>query len=345
VVKGLQAGWGACSRTVALEGTPLAISYWRDTIAVGLNSCDIIILNVVTGSQMATLSGHTNWVRSLTFLLGGTSIISGGNDHTLKLWDVQTGGVVRTFHGHTDYVPSASISPDQTTIASGSCDKTICLWDIQTGECNHVIQQQWTVDCVCFSPMDPQHLVSVSQGVVKQWDISSHQIGSTYEGSHVAFSLDGTHFISSGRNVATVQNSSSGVVVATCYGPNGDLCCCCFSPNGKVIAAAVGDTAYIWDITTSGPYPIETFTGHTDTITSLTFSSSSSLISASRDQSVKFWQVGTFSMDPVACNPKSTLAPIRSITLQTKDGIAISSDSDGVVKTWDLSAGHCKASY
>ena len=323
----------------------MAISYWRDTIAVGLNSCDIIILNVVTGSQVAILSGHTNWVRSLTFLLGGTSIISGGNDHTLKLWDAQTGGIVRTFHGHTNYVLSVSISPDQTTIASGSCDKTICLWDIHTGECNHVIQQQWSVDCVCFSPIDPQHLVSVSQGVVKQWDISGHQIGSTYQGSHVAFSLDGTHFISSERNVATVQNSSSGAVVATCSGPNGDLCCCCFSPNGKVIAAAVGDTAYIWNITTSGPYPIETFTGHADTITSLTFSSSSSLISASRDQSVKFWQIGTFSMDPVACNPKSTLAPIRSITLQTKDGIAISSDSDGVVKIWDLPTGHCKASY
>jgi WD40 repeat protein len=34
-----------------------------------------------------------------------------------------------------------------------------------------------------------------------------------------------------------------------------------------------------------------------------------------------------------------------SITLQAKDGITITSDSDGVVKIWDISTGLCKASF
>jgi len=38
-------------------------------------------------------------------------------------------------------------------------------------------------------------------------------------------------------------------------------------------------------------------------------------------------------------------APIKSITLQAKDGIAISSHSDGVVRTWDISTGRCKSSF
>jgi WD40 repeat protein len=348
VVRGLPAEWGACSRTVPLPSDPLALACWNNVIAVGLTSGDIIILNGITGSQVAVLSGHTDWVRSLTFSLEGASIVSGGDDKTLKLWDVQTGGVIRTFCGHTGQVWSISISPSHTTIASGSEDKTIRLWDIQTGECHCVIELQEPVDCVTFSPMDPQHLVSESGDDIQQWDIDSCQVKSTYEGSSPAFSLDGTHFISSRGNVTTVQNSGSGVTVATCSVPNGGLHRCCFSPDSKLVAAAAHTTAYVWDITSSDPHPIETFIGHTDNITSLAFSSSSSLVSGSVDHSVKFWQIDASSTDPVASEPKPTLpalAPIMSIALQVEDGIAISSDSDGVVRIWDLSTGYCKASF
>jgi WD40 repeat protein len=347
VVRGLPVEWGACSRTVPLPNYPQALACWNNIIAVGLLSSDIILLNGITGSQVAVLSGHTDSVRSLTFLLKGTSIVSGSDDKTLKLWDVQTGGVVRTFCGHTGWVQSVSISPSHTTIASGSQDKTIRLWDIQTGECHCVLELQEPVYCVTFSPMDPQHLLSWSGDDIQQWDIDSCQVKSTYEGSDPAFSLDGTHFISWKGNAATVQNTGSGVTVATYSVPNGSLGYYCFSPNGKLVAAAAGPTAYVWDITSSDPHPIETFIGHTYGIVSLTFSSSS-LISGSYDKSVKFWQIGASSTDPVASGPQSTppaLAPIRSITLQAKDGIAISSDSDGVVRTWDLSTGHCKASF
>jgi WD40 repeat protein len=348
VVKGPQAGWGTCSRTVVLKWGLCALAYWKNIIAVGLQSGAIIILNAITSSQVAVLSGHTNWVRSLAFSSDGASLVSGSDDTTLKLWDVQTGGVVRTFHGHTHWVYSISISSDYTTIASASRDKTICLWDIQTRKCHHVIKLQEAVHCVSFSPTNPQHLISASGDVVQQWDTSGHQIGPTCEGVYAVFSLDGTHFVLCEENVVVVRNSGSGVTVAVCSVPNGSLCCCCFSPNGRLIAAAADTTVYIWDITSSDPDPIETFTGHTKAITSLAFTSSSSLISASNDRSVKFWQIGTSSTDLVTSDSKSpppTLAPIKSITLQTKDGIAISSDSDGLVRTWDLSTGHCKASF
>jgi WD40 repeat protein len=348
VVRGLPVEWGACSRTVPLPSYPEALACWNNTIAVGLKSNDIILLNGITGSQMGVLSGHTGGVRSLTFLLEGASIVSGSDDRSLKLWDVQTGGVIRTFCGHTDWVVSVSISPSHTTIASGSWDKTICLWDIQTGECHCILELQKPVYCVTFSPMDSQHLVSVSGSFIQHWDIDSCQIKSTYEGSSPAFSLDGTYFIPSGGNSATVQDVGSGVTVATCSVPNSYLRCCCFSPDGKLVAAVAGTTAYVWDITSSDPHLIETLIVQTYGIHSLTFFSSSSLISISYGNSVKFWQIGASSTDPSASDPKPTppaLAPIRSITLQAKDGIAISSDSDGVVRTWDLSTGHCKASF
>jgi WD40 repeat protein len=346
VVKGLPAGWGSCSRTVTWDSEPLSLACWKDTIVVGSSSGDIITIDAITGSQVAVLSGHMGWVTSVTFSSDGTSLVSGSHDRTVKLWDVQTGGVVKTFHGHTDFVLSVSISFNHTTIASGSYDKTVRLWDIQTGECHHTISQQELVYNVSFSPTNSQHLISISAGIVHQWNIDGHQIKPTFQGYRAAFSSDGTHIVSCERKVTTVQNSDSGVIVAK-FSTDESPQCCCFSPDGKLVAVADYVTAYVYDITGTDPCLINTFTGHIASITSLAFTSSS-LISLSLDQSVKFWQIGAPPTDLVAGDPNSTppvSASVQSVSLRAENGIAISSDFNGVVRTWDISTGLCKESF
>jgi WD40 repeat protein len=346
VVKGVPAGWGSCSRTVTLGNKPLCLACWKDTFAVGYKSGDITTLDPITGSQVAVLSGHTGSVSSVTFSSDGTSLVSGSYDNTVKLWDVQTGGVIKTFHGHTRYVYSVSISFNYTTIASGSEDRTVRLWDILTGECHHIISQPSWVNYVSFSPTNSQHLISISNDIVHQWDIDGHQIKPTSKAHFAAFSLDGTHIVSCEGEITTVQNSDSGVIVAK-LSTNNKPRYCCFSPNGRLVAVAAYDTAYVWDITGTDPCLINTFTGHTSYIDALAFSSSS-LISLSQDQSVKFWQIGAPPTDLVAGDPNPTppvSASAESVSLQAESGIAISSHLDGVVKTWDISTGLCKGSF
>ena len=88
--------------------------------------------------------------------------------------------------------------------------------------------------------------------------------------------------------------------------------------------------------------------GHTDEITSLTFSSPSSFISASYDKYIRFWQLGASSTAPAIIYPKSIpldSVPIKPITLQAKDGITISSDLGGVIMIWNISTGLCISSF
>jgi len=347
VVRGLSAGWGTCFRTVPLDRSIHALTCWEDTIAVGLGLGHIITLNAVTGSKIAGLSGHTDRVSSLTFSPDGTSLVSGSYDNTIKLWDMQTGGVVKTFQGHSGGICSVSISPNFTTIASGSDDKTIRLWDIQTGECYRMIQQESSVHSVHFFPLDPQHFISISGHKVWEWNIDGHKNAPQCDGSYAAFSFDGTKFVLCNWGIVQVQSSDFRTVVAEFHMENTVTHHCCFSPDGRLVAISTGHTAYVWDITNSEPCLIETLIGHTNSITSLVFSSPTSLISTSRDRSVKFWQIGTSSRSPNVIDPKSILhtSPIKSITLQAKDRIAISSDSDGAVRIWNLSTGICKASF
>ena len=274
--------------------------------------------------------------------------MSGSYDCTARLWDVQTGGVVKTFHGHTHWVLSVSISADHTMIASGSRDQAVHLWNIQTEECHCVIKQQDWVFHVRFSPTNPQHLISVAENKVWHWDINGNQTIHPHNGINIAFSSDGTQFVLCSGEDIIVQNSSSGTTVTKFHVANNRVNHCCFSPDSRFIAVAAGRTAYVWDTTSSHPHPIDTFVEHADNITSLVFSSPSSLISSSEDKSAKFWHIGALKADPVVTDPECTPHPsvqIMSLTVQAEDGVVISSDSEGVVRAWDISTGLCKTSF
>ena len=347
VVKGLQVGWGTCSRTVLFDYIPYALVCWNNLIVSGSYS-NIIILDATTGTHTSTLSGHTDFVISFAFSSDGASLVSGSQDKTVRLWDIQTGGVIRIFYGHTEWVASVSISSDQTTIASGSNDGTIRLWKVQTGECSCVADEHngW-IQSVQFSPKNPQRLISVSSnGTAQWWDTNGHRVGPAHGCSSATHSSDGTHFVLwSGGGNGTVQNYDSGVIIAKIQAPGSTIHCCCFSPNKKYVAGAGDNTIYIWDITSSDPHPIKTFVGHAQDVTSIVFSST--LISSSRDRSIRFWQIDpSFTNMGTADSESKPLvsASITFISVQAKDHIAISSDEAGLVRAWDISTGLCKAS-
>ena len=347
-MRGLAVKWGARFRAITIEEFPASLACWGDAIAAGCASGKIMILNRITGSQVATLSGHSGMVISFAFSSDGTSLVSGSIDKTIKLWDMQTGGVVKTFCGHTNQVNYVSISADCTTIGS-QCQNAIHLWNIQTGECYCTIGQQDRVKYIIFSPMDPRHIIPIPGDNPWQWNIDGHQFDPEYNHYRIVFSPNGAWFVSYEQGTFMLQTSDSGEIVARFNVTNwfyGDPSCFCFSPNSKLIAIGDKNITKVWDITGSDPHLVETFVGHTSIIIALAFSSSSSIVSSSNDGSVGFWQISVQSTDPVITNSKSTplaSVQIKSITLQANDGITIS--LDGVVRTWNISTGHCKTSF
>ena len=348
---GLPDRWDACSRTIPLLYDPGGFANWGNSIAVGLEK-DVVILDAITGTRTSVLRGHKHRINFLTFSLDGTLLLSRDDCRNFKLWDVQTGGAIKTFGKNTTSFSAASISPDNATIALSGVDRTIYLFDVRTGKLHPTTSADTEILSITFSPTDHRRFLWTSRdGTVHRWGTDGHQIGASYHDPDIesvkdlAYTSDGTRFVFCGEKVAVVWDSESGKQVVKLGVPKEvlNLSRCCFSPDGKLVACVGKNDIYVWNISISGAPLVKRLAGHSDHITFLAFSSS--LISGSEDGSVKFWPTDSFLADSTTTEPAAPSTSIVSAHLFHEDSVAVTSDSSGVVKTWDLITGMCKSSF
>ena len=60
----------------------------------------IKLWNIETKTEIITLKGHSDFVRSVVFNSNGTILASGSNDNTIKLWNIKTQKEIATLKGH-----------------------------------------------------------------------------------------------------------------------------------------------------------------------------------------------------------------------------------------------------
>lgn len=231
------------------DGRVLAVGGYRD----------IRIIEAASGSELASLSGHTDYVRSIAFSPDGKRIAAAGGAPQLfgeiRIWDVQSHQLLKTMQGHKDCIYSIAWSPDGKLIASGSYDRMVKLWDPDTGkEVRNLQDHIDAVFAVAFSP-DGKRVASASQDrTVKIWDVAS------------------------GKRLYTLSDASDGLTSVA------------FSPSGNEVAATGYDkTIYIWQLAADDGHLSQSLIADQDSLLALLWSpDGKTIVTASTDGTIRF---------------------------------------------------------
>ncbi|MFG0334982.1 MAG: protein kinase, partial [Maioricimonas sp. JB049] len=280
------------SRTFMSEAPVDAVALSPDGTQMVTGSWDRAarIRDAATGEVLQTLPHQGLYVHAVDWSDDGRYIATGGSDSQtpVQIWDARTGARIAGMSGHSEPVIGVRFSDNGRWLLSCSYDETARLWDLQ--ETKHprevcVLEgHNWWVWGGSFAPgFDPQaagpagRLATAGQdGKVILWKIAT----------------DGENVTASQRGVF--------------YGHRGPVYAVAFAPDGSAVASAGYDRRILlWNPDDLQPFDFDAIlegeavtadfrelSGHTGAVQAVRFSRDGALlVSGSRDNSVKVWDV------------------------------------------------------
>ncbi len=96
-------------------------------------SSPLRVLNVTTGEDVATFSGHTTVVSSVAYSPDGNRLMTGSWDGSVRMWNASSGVELMHLANHTGVVADIDVTSDGKTFATASFDNTLRIWDTLSG--------------------------------------------------------------------------------------------------------------------------------------------------------------------------------------------------------------------
>ena len=210
---------------------------------------------VLADASVEILNGHIGPVYSSAVLADNYSVVTGGQDGTVRLWSIEDGSYIKQLGTHIGWVWTLAAHPNENVVASGSHDGSVRVWDASSGIRRGTYLADSRVWTVSFSP-----------------DGSLMAVGS--ENSLTLVSYPALSLI------RTVNLQGSRVQTAK------------FSPDGTLLVVGEGSSAAIRRV--SDLSVLQRFSDHTATVYTATFSpDGQTAYSGGADRQIMSWEVAT----------------------------------------------------
>jgi WD40 repeat protein len=159
------------------------------------------------GASERTIRAHTNWVRAVAVLPGGTRFVSASDDDTSKLWTLD-GALERTFEIGS-YVMCAAALPDGVHfvvgLGPGMNGGEVRLYHVD-GTLVHTFKAHDDIVLAVAVTPDGQHIISgAGDSLVKVWSVANKSLVSTCDGP-IQLHPDGQPFVSEVSAVALMPD-------------------------------------------------------------------------------------------------------------------------------------------
>lgn len=261
---------------------------------------NVYIWDLLTGTQINKLYGHTGIVNSANYSTDGKLIVSASEDWTIRIWDSKNGDCIRVMHLPGYRVNYANFSPDGKRIVSASIDKKGRVWDADNGKCILLLEgHSAEINFAEFNHAGDRIITVSKDHTIRIWDAISGLCQLVIDGhddivNTGTFSLDDKLVLSASNDGATIiWDSYTGEQVRKFK--NGDaVSSAVFSPDGRSILTVSSDFAgkavFLREIK-SGEIN-QSFQGHDYYIRFASFNQGGNrIVTASMDKTIRIWDV------------------------------------------------------
>ncbi|MCQ4205917.1 WD40 repeat domain-containing protein [Streptomyces longispororuber] len=296
-----------------------------------------------------TLTGHAGRVTSLAFSPDASTLASGSDDHTVRLWNTPVG---RTISRSRNFVYAIAFSPDGRTLAT-TAGTTVQLWNTRTRRLRATIgAQENGVDAFAFSP-DGRTFGVASDDTVRLWDTRTRHLRSTLTARQkgvysIAFSPDGHTLATGGGDHATrIWDTGTGRVRATLTGHQNSVGSVAFSPDGRTLATAGDLTVRLWNMRTMRSRAVLEYQLGLDGDTKVAFSPDGRTLAGSADGVVWFWDTATGQPQRSRSEGLGTIASqngtIMALAFSPDGHTFVTANTDRRTRLWDTATGRLRS--
>jgi WD40 repeat protein len=199
------------------------------------------MIDAKTGRTFRTLQGESHMFSTADFSPDGRRIATSGVSVPICIWDTASGQILPAYDGHRGPLRFLAISGDGRTIVSSDGDYNVCVWDGTTWKLRRRYDLM-SVLSLGLSDDGRSMIVTHNSSDSQLFDLAAdtRRTMLRYQSGYSAISRDGTLVAALYRSKGTIEviNTSSGKVIQSLKGHQGDLYALAFSSDGHRLLSA-----------------------------------------------------------------------------------------------------------
>jgi WD40 repeat protein len=352
------------STPIAVEGRVNALRYSADGrfLAAATDHAALLFRQPADRQREVPirLAGHVGEVTGIAIALDGETVVTSGDDGTLRLWNPQSGAVdkiepdsvIRTRRP----IVALAYSADGKRFAAGGAD-SITLWNVgDSVETTTLKNRSGDISQIIFSPDGTRLVTAGKDWPILIWDLASQRVTAALNGhtgsvNSISFSADGKLVISgSDDGTVRVWDPVTARELTTLSGHAAAVLCAVISPDGKLAASAGADhSVKLWDL--SQKRLLVTLAGHQAPVVAIAFSPdgrflasaegpspNSALVSEGNHRPIRLWRLPK---GEAACEFGTPGTSVQGLAL-SPDGKTLATSARDGVTLWDAETGESR---
>jgi len=292
------------------------------------------------------LEGHEFTVWSLAIMRDGQTIVSGGQDATIRLWDMASGKELHKFVGHNGPVYGLVLLPDDNTLVSiADKDLAVKIWDIEMKSLKTSLAPNSAhINAVAVSPDQRYIVTGGDDGILRYWDIDRGVLLRTTQLEHGIYSITispDNRYIMVGSKQAPlskkpgsckVMDFELGIELKSLEGHKGHVTALAVTSDSRyVLTGGQFGVVHLWDLETGTL--LKTMTGHETSIAMIHITPDGHhVITGSTDGTVRAWIL----RGAVLLQNLISTENVHSMVVSPDGRHVITGSMDGYVEVWDF---------